>query len=151
MSVSHPHQLLRQLSQPTASTASSSAWLTQSSPVSVPATDPMSSASSSSWPAHGAAAHGAAAHGAAAHGAVVHDAPSAVAVHGAAVHGAAALSAAVHNASAAAAAAAEMPILVPQSPVNIKQQPQEVLNEAFQPQPSGNTLACSIEQGYYGS
>ena len=97
MPASHPHQLLRQLSQPTESastSAMSSAWLSQSSPgpcVAATATNPpmssSSSSSSSSWPGH-----------------------------------------------SAVATAAEMPVLIRQSPVNIKQ---DTPADVFQPPPSG--------------
>ena len=99
MSVSHPHQLLRQLSQPTDS-SSTSAWLSQSSPVPAAAAAPMSSSSSSSssWPGQ----------------------------------------------SAAAAAATEMPVLIQQTAVNIKQQPQDTPTDSFQPQIAGNSAFVEV-------
>ena len=102
MPASHPHQLLRQLSQPTESVAAAStsavtsAWLSQSSVGPCAATaaatavnPPMSSSSSSSsssWPGH-------------------------------------------------SSVPAEMPVLIRQSPVSIKQ---DMPTDAFQPPPSGN-------------
>ena len=104
MSTSHPHQLLRQMSQPTESASTSamtSAWLSQSSPGSCPpptattataANPPMSSSSSSSsssWPGH------------------------------------------------SSAVAAEMPVLIRQSPVHVKQ---DTSPDAFQPPSSAGSI-----------